>query len=116
MELTARGASELGGDERADHLHDGDLLLAAHLRRRDETLPPGNRETRPDPKMPLFPRLGKNLFVIFGAYAGFGPASKALRERANPAKAGRIQAYSGRTLKAPPKTWQKPAPRGIRRP
>ena len=46
------------------------------------------------------------------AYAGFGPASKALRERANPAKAGGIQAYSGRTLKAPPKTWQKPAPRG----
>ena len=39
------------------------------------------------------------------AYAGFGPASKALRERANPAKAGGIQAYSGRTLKAPPKTW-----------
>ena len=45
-----------------------------------------------------------------GVDGSFG--SKALRERANPAKAGGIQAYSGMTLKAPPKTWQKPASRG----
>ena len=57
-----------------------------------------------------------NVAKQFWNQGGSAGEPKALRERTNPAKAGGIQAYSGRTLKAPPKTWQKSAPRGIRRP